>query len=249
MCTLNGHLVELRSRVKKKIYFIIFICACGMPSGVAVRPALPICCAFHRYVLLIRLVSGIFADSLRKLPNSWNTHPQLTEHLWLNMVCLEEHCIHTGLQPQWCANWNYDLTALPWYTAQLFSTARVICPALPHAPSPPVLGLVARPQKSGQSRCPVIHGRRACTFRAQCRDVAEDLHIVVCRRQLCSWCATGCLNFAISSDNLAISDAIAAHRQLCWGPSPPPPPAAPWVAATLCSGGCQSSHYHFGIYV
>uniref|UniRef100_A0A7S4G2K6 Uncharacterized protein n=1 Tax=Eutreptiella gymnastica TaxID=73025 RepID=A0A7S4G2K6_9EUGL len=59
-----------------------------------------------------------FADSLRKLPNSWNTHPQLTEHLWLNMVCLEEHCIHTGLQPQWCANWNYDWTALPWYTAQ-----------------------------------------------------------------------------------------------------------------------------------
>ena len=41
------------------IYFIRFICACGMPSGVAVRPALPICSAFHRFVLLIRLISGI----------------------------------------------------------------------------------------------------------------------------------------------------------------------------------------------
>ena len=44
-------------------------------------------------------------------------------------------------------------------------------------------------------------------------DVAEALHIDVCRRQLCSWRATRFLNFAISSDNLAILDSTAAHQQ------------------------------------
>ena len=54
------------------------------------------------------------ADLFCQLPNSWNTYCRLTKHLWL-VVCLEGHYIHTGVQPQWCANWYsvFELSAVP----------------------------------------------------------------------------------------------------------------------------------------
>ena len=53
--------------------------------------------------------------------------------------------------------------------------------------------------------------------------LAEELQDVVCRRQLCSRRATQCLNFTILSDNLAVLDSTAAHRQPLLVPLPPPP--------------------------
>ena len=96
----------------------------------------------------------------------------------------------------------------------------------PHAPPPPVLGLVAQPRRRGQNRCPVIHGGSACTVCAQCRHGRGLAHLV-CRRQLCSRHATRCVNFAISSDNLAFLDTAAAHQQPLLVPLPPLPPFNP----------------------
>ena len=93
---------------------------------------------------------------------------------------------------------------------------------LPHAPPQPVLGSVAQPRWRVQNKCPVMHGRSACAVCAQCRRCRGLAHLV-CLRQLCSQHATRCLNFAISSNDLAILDSTAAHRQPLLVPLPPSP--------------------------
>ena len=92
-------------------------------------------------------------------------------------------------------------------------------PGTQHSCSPQ-LGSVTQPQRTGQNRRPAAHWGSACTVCAQCRRGRGIAHLVR-GRQLCYRHATLCLNCAISSDNLAILDSTAAHRQPLF-PAPPP---------------------------
>ena len=98
-------------------------------------------------------------------------------------------------------------------------------PCTQHSCSPQ-LGSVAQPQRMGQNRCPVIHGGSPAAVCAQSRRGRGIAHLVR-RRQLCSRHTTQCLNFAISSNTLAILDSTAAHGQPLLVPLPPLPPFQP----------------------
>ena len=98
-------------------------------------------------------------------------------------------------------------------------------PCTQHSCSPQ-LGSVAQPQRMGQNRCPVIHGGSPAAVCAQSRRGRGIAHLVR-RRQLCSRHATQCLNFAISSNTLAILDSTAAHGQPLLVPLPPLHPFQP----------------------
>ena len=136
-------------------------------------------------------------------------------------------CCHSSLYRGGGHRQNHDWTPPPPGTQhscspQLGSVAQ----PPPHAPPLPVPGSVAQPRRRGQNRCPVIHRGSARTVCAQCRR-GRGLAPLARRQQLCSRQATRCLNFAISSDDLAILDSTAAHGQPLLVPLPPLPPFNP----------------------